>query len=452
MLQALSDRAPDLETDQAQLLSPAYLLELLKRRALFFVLPFLLVLGIGTLVTLGWPATYIAEGKILISSQEIPKDLVRPTVTSLANERIQIIEQRIMTRDNMLAIAKKYQIANNSWQGKLLSGTEIVDFIRKRTIVKPLELKLGGGNDRRAIAFSIGFEYEQPAIAAKVANELVTMILAEDVRARTAFASETTKFLERDVQRLETQITQLDSQIVELRRKGGTTASFDAGRFNDGRNLAALKAELVVQSGIYASSHPNIRALKQKIEALERSGVAETDDSQGAKADSSATSEPAGLDALETKRKSLKEELNLSTQKLSAARLGESLERGQHSERLEVLEQPTVPSQPASPKRGKLFLIVCMAALMAGGGLAFGTEMLDQSVRRSSDLFSFIDSHLVVSIPYITTEAEVRGKKIRTIVGIATIATLAVAAIITIVFFLPPLDLLFDKIMKVLVR
>src|SRR5262245_15938844 len=280
MLQALPDRGPDFETDQAQFLSPAYLWELVKRRALFFILPFLLVLGIGTLITLGWPAIYLAEGKILISSQEIPKDLVRPTVTSLANERIQIIEQRIMTRDNMLAIAKKFQIANNSWQGRLLSGTEIVDFIRKRTVIKPLELKLGGGNDRRAVAFSVGFEYEQPAIAAKVANELVTMILAEDVRARTAFAAETTKFLERDVQRLETQITQLDSQIVDLRRKPGNVL-FDANKYNDGRNLVALKAELVVQSGIYSSSHPNIRALKQKIEALEKSGVTETDDSQG---------------------------------------------------------------------------------------------------------------------------------------------------------------------------
>src|SRR4029078_7460953 len=300
MLQAVSDRGPELEFEQTQFLSPAYLLELVKRRIWFFILPFVLVLGIGTLVTLGWPSRYLAEGKILISSQEIPKDLVRPTVTSLANERIQIIEQRIMTRDNLLTIAKKYQIANDSWQGKLLSGTEIVDFVRSRTVIKPLELKLGGGNDRRAIAFSVGFDYEQPAIAAKVANELVTMILAEDVRARTAFAAETTKFLDRDVQRLEAQITQVDSQITELRRKGGTTGNFDANRYNEGRSLAALKAELVVQSGIYSSSHPNIRGLKQKIEALEKSGKAETDDSSGAKSDSSPTSEPTAFDALET--------------------------------------------------------------------------------------------------------------------------------------------------------
>jgi capsular polysaccharide biosynthesis protein len=93
-----------------------------------------------------------------------------------------------------------------------------------------------------------------------------------------------------------------------------------------------------------------------------------------------------------------------------------------------------------------------MAALMAGGGLAFGTEMLDQSVRRKSDLFSIIDSHLVVSIPYITTAAEVRWKKTKLIVVSLTIAAVIVAAIVAILFILPPLDILFDKAMKALIR
>ena len=451
MLQTLPDQSAVYDVEQTQALSPAFLLEAAKRRLLFFVIPFVIVLAIGTVVTFAWPARYLSEGKILISSQEIPKDLVKPTVNSLANERIQIIEQRVMTRDNLLGIAKKFQIANNSWQGVLLSGTEIIDFIRSRAQIKPLELSLGGGNDRRAIAFTVGFEYENPVIAAKVANELVTMILAEDVRSRTAFASETTKFLDRDVQRLEAQLSQLDTQIAELRRRPG--AVIDISKFDEGKTLAALKAELVLQSANYSSSHPAIRALKRKIEALEKGGVTDADASPAASTEmASAAAEPAGIDSLETKRKSLREELTGASQKLAAARLGENLERGQHSERLEVLEQPTVPTKPTSPKRGKLMLVVCMAALMAGGGLAFAAEMMDQSVRRSSDLFSMIDSHLVVSIPYITTTAELRGKKRKIIIASVAVVALIIAAVITIVFILPPLDIVFDKLMKALVR
>ena len=121
-----------------------------------------------------WPARYVAQGTILVQSQEIPSDLVRPTIAALANDRIQIIEQRVMTRDNLLAIAKKYQLTSG-WLERV-SGTEIVDFIRKRTLIKPSEQKLES-RKKEAIAFTIGFEYERPDIATKVANELVTMLL-----------------------------------------------------------------------------------------------------------------------------------------------------------------------------------------------------------------------------------------------------------------------------------
>ena len=431
--------------DLGQLFSPANIFALIKRRALYFVIPFILVFAIGAVVALAWPAKYLAEGKILVQSQEIPSDLVRPTVVSLANERIQIIEQRIMTRDNLLAIAKKFQISKNSWQN-LISGTEIVDFVKERARIKPLALTLGSDR-KQAIAFTVGFEHERPDVAMKVANELVTMILNEDVRARTAFASETTKFLDRDVQRLETQLSQFDAQIAELRRRPGGVA-FDPSRFDEGRSLAALKAELVIRGANLASSHPEIRSLKRKIEALENSkNTSDTDAAAG----STPTSEP-GFDALETKRASIKAELNTATQRLAAARLGENLERGQHSERLQVLEQPTLPQKPTSPNRPKIFMIAFMAALMAGGGLAFATELSDQSVRRSSDLYSIIDSHLIVSIPYIATRGEVRRKKTKTISGSAIVAALIVASLIALFFILPPLDIVFTKIMTTVLK
>ena len=70
----------------------------------------MLVFAIGAVVALAWPAKYLAEGKILVQSQEIPSDLVRPTVVCLAKERIQTNEQRNNKRDKLLAIAKKLQI------------------------------------------------------------------------------------------------------------------------------------------------------------------------------------------------------------------------------------------------------------------------------------------------------------------------------------------------------
>jgi hypothetical protein len=89
---------------------------------------------------------------------------------------------------------------------------------------------------------------------------------------------------------------------------------------------------------------------------------------------------------------------------------------------------------------------------MAGGGLLVGTEFLNPAIRRSTDLFSLVDSHLVVSIPYISTHEDGRRKKKRTILAVGGLAVVVLAGLTVIIFILPPLDILFEKVMAALLR
>lgn len=457
MLEKQSYQESSSDGDFGQFLTPSYLYEILKRRAFYFIIPFVLTSLIGSLIVAAWPAHYLAKGTILVEAQAIPSDLVRPTVAALANDRIQMIEQRILTRDNLLTIARKFQLSKG-WQERM-SGTETVDFIKSRIVIEPSELKLKpsdmasqAAQKKNAVAFTVGFEYERPAVAALVANELVTMILNEDVRLRTSDATETTRFIDQEVKRLETQLTLIDGQISDFKRRSGISISADGqARSGAATDLDKLKQELLFKSATESDSHPDIRALKQKIAALEKIVEAPQGAATAVPKDSSAAASP-GIDTLITQRKTTEEELNKATQKLSAARLGESLERGQHSERLEVIEQPTPPDKPVSPNRPKLFAFVFVFALMVGGGLVVAAEMLNQSVRRSADLFSLVDSHLVVAIPYITTQSEVLRKKRTKVATIVISIAIVVGGLIALFYLLPPLDLLFDKVMATLFR
>ena len=450
-------------------LTPSYALEVAKRRAFSFIIPFVLLFSAGSVIAVAWPAKYLSQGKILIQSPEIPTDLVRPTVSTLANERIQVIQQRIMTRDNLLAVAKKFHLSAG-WRG-LVSGTEIIDFVKERTTIEPLEVKLKGRQEQ-AIAFTVGFEYENPAVATRVANELVTMILNEDVRSRTNYASETTSFLAQDVQRIEKQVHELDTKILDLKQRGfqaGTSVS-DADQKNIEKQLATLKAQLAVKSATYSGSHPDILALKRAIKALENTSPgapaaanpSSKDDAAASDAGSQSTPKTSeqknamGLDTLLTKKESLKTQLERATQKLAAARLGESLERGRHSERLEVIEQATQPIKPVSPNRLKIFGAAFAIAFMAGGGLVIVREMADQSIRRSEDIFSIVDSDLIVPIPYISTRREVQQKKKKIILVIVFLVAILIAAAVAAHYYLPPPDVWYDmvtnKLMKLLLK
>jgi uncharacterized protein involved in exopolysaccharide biosynthesis len=424
--------------DRSHLLRPAFYWELFKRRWAYFFVPFVVIASAGAGLAMLLPASYSSEGKILVQSQQIPTELVRPTVTSAAQERIQVIEQRTMSRDNLVAIADKFQLFPD--KRKLMSVTELVALMKKQTRIAPVDVQLDFKQRSRlenpTIVFSVGFEYSDAAIAARVANELMTRILNEDLRDRTSRATDTTKFLSREVQKLQADNAALDARIAQLRLSQGKPAA-SGNTDQPATMLAQLKAELLQKGTLYSERHPFIQSLKRQIEAMEKAAPPPP-----ANADS-ATS--ASLEALVAQQEPLQKNLEAASAKLAAARLGESLEKDQQSEKLEIIEQPTIAQEPIKPNRPKVAGLAVLLALMAGAGLALVAELADKGIRRSSDIFGVVDSQLVVSIPYITTSSETRRRKRRIILAVLVCFIVLVGALVAAYFFLPPLDLMIAK-------
>jgi uncharacterized protein involved in exopolysaccharide biosynthesis len=441
MLQKLDSEPEFPETDLGYLLQPAYYLGLLKRRWPYFLIPFSSVLLVGAAVIYLWPATYFSEGKILVQSQQIPTELVRPTVTSAAQERIQVIEQRTTTRDNLLAIVDKFKLFPE--RRTLMSPTQLVELMKKSIKIEPVAQSLSfsrGTSQNPTVIFTVGFEYSDPQNAARVANELVTRILDLDLRDRTSRASDTTKFLTREVQRLQAESSAIDAKLAQARlspvRSSSRTSPDPAAA-----QLAQLRAELAQKSALYSDRNFQIQALKRQIEAIEKVAPQPATTPTAGK-------EPApavDLDALETQQKSVQVNLEVASQKLAAARLGETLERDQQSEKLEVIDQPTQPQEPISPNRPKIAGITAVLALMLGGGIAVVAELLDRAIRRSSDLYSVVDSELVMSVPYIYTQSELRHRKKKFLLVLAMVVILLASGAAAAYWVLPPLDLIIAK-------
>ncbi len=191
-----------------------YYLFVVKRRFLHFLAPMLASLVLATAVIMSLPRIYNSSAKILVESQSIPDVLAKSTVPSFATERIQKIQQRALTRDNLLQMAEKFQLFNDR---KNLSKTEIVDLMRSRVTFEML--KIGEQNnrpkptDRVAIAFQVGFDHESPTASNQVANELVTIVLEEDIRNRKFIAENSTKFVERELNNLKRELAEIDEKI-----------------------------------------------------------------------------------------------------------------------------------------------------------------------------------------------------------------------------------------------
>lgn len=190
-------------------------LSVLRRRWPYLVLP---AIGIA-LASIAFAYTaapqYEASATILVESQQIPTDLASPTVTSDAAERIRVIEQRLLARDNLLEIAGKYSLYQ--YLGPALSPTIIVDNVRRAIRIAQIDT-VANSSSNRVVGFTVKFQYRDATTAARVTNELVTSILSHNVESRLSRASETASFFANQKNKLEGELAKLEHEIAEYKR------------------------------------------------------------------------------------------------------------------------------------------------------------------------------------------------------------------------------------------
>lgn len=287
----------------------------LKRRLIYFLAPVLVLVPAGVIAIMLLPPMYEARGKILIESQQIPEEWIQTTVNAYAEERIQTIGQRVLTRNRLLEVADKYGLFPKELG---LSESERVERMRAAFDVDIISSASKPGQKKKSandntIAFTVGYADRSPEKAFQVANEFMTLFLSEDVRTRTEGASTATQFFTQETRRLADLIDQMDERIAKYKSENADAlpenldlhrdtlirsqeelsraeagvklaeeeltsiqtqiATYLAGAGGaDGpaQELLRLKTQLAALRADKTDSHPDVRAVRDQIRALER--------------------------------------------------------------------------------------------------------------------------------------------------------------------------------------
>jgi len=191
-----------------------------RHRGIFFLVAGLVLAGVIALAIL-WPATYQSGGTILIEQQEIPQELVRSAVSSFADQRIQIISQRVMTTQNLLPLVERYNlypdIRVNKPREVLLQ--KMRDDIGLKMISADVIDPRSGRPTQATIAFSVSYKSRSQELAYKVANDLASLYLNENLTSRTQMAAQTSTFFAEEAQRQQARIAELDKQLSDFKQQ-----------------------------------------------------------------------------------------------------------------------------------------------------------------------------------------------------------------------------------------
>ncbi|HUX90625.1 MAG TPA: lipopolysaccharide biosynthesis protein [Gallionellaceae bacterium] len=288
-------------------------LSIMRRRAPVLIAVFLTVLLISVAVAITIPPTYRATGTIMVESLQITDNIVPSVIRNKLDEQINLIKQRIMTRENLLQIANKYSLFK--WNIVSLNSTELTEKMRDRIVVEtvsPGDSMRTNRQGQEAIAFTLSFEDRHPEVAFQVTNDLITLFLDWNVKLRKEGAMETTFFLSQESNKLKVEVDRLEALIAaykqqhkealpeqltlrmtmlaraendlrEVERDYRSTreelrslevelsaAKHGTTQENPTQTLPALQAELTRLSALYKETHPDIRIIKRKIESMEK--------------------------------------------------------------------------------------------------------------------------------------------------------------------------------------
>jgi len=192
-----------------------------KRRKARLITTIVIILAVSISVALLLPPTYRSGATILIEQQEIPTDLVRSTVTSYADQRIQLISQRVMTSANLQRIVKQFGLYEKELQTE--SMLMVLEGMRENIALEMITADVvdpkQGKPVAATIAFTISFNYEFPVMAQRVANELVTLFLNENLKQRSNLAGEASSFLSDEANKLEIQVATFETELAAFKEK-----------------------------------------------------------------------------------------------------------------------------------------------------------------------------------------------------------------------------------------
>ena len=448
-----------------------------------FWIAFLGILGIALILGLVLPRKYRSSTLILVESKSLPESFVAPVTAEGMAQRLNTIRQVVMSRTRLERVIQKL----NPYPE--MAGMS--SFAQVEAMRRAIEIKVQGGD-----SFAIEYVNNNAEKAMDVTNMLATQFTEDAATLSENATKKAFGFIQNNLEDAKKAVEEREQALRRHKQKywGSLPEQLDsnlrmlqqlqleqqtlAGNLNtleerravlersllEGRRLATsagggAAAELLKMRsaynalrGRYTEEHPDMRALRARIDKLEKRLAETQTDVTAAKEDLPSDPEATSLsnslrlvegeiDALKTRRDQLDERIRAfqarveetprAEQELAAlardyqqlrqnydvalkkemdAEMAQRLEEYWKGGYFRVLDPAHLPRQPIRPY-GTLLAIGGLAlGLVAGLALTIIADLLDRSVKSERDLEDLLTSPVLVTIPRVGLQ----GKKAAT--------------------------------------
>jgi len=197
---------------------------ILRRRIFVILVPPVIAAVVSFAVSYGFPMQYTSQAAIIVEGQKVPEGFVAPLTSAELSQRIENAQAQVLSRNRLEPLVERYGLRRGRF-GEV-SLEDALDSMRKSISVSAIETDLDNTRSRRRAGkaadltgFYIKYTASIPATAEKVCNELASMFVEEDFKARQEAAQGTTEFLGSQVREAKQALDEQDAKLAAFKRR-----------------------------------------------------------------------------------------------------------------------------------------------------------------------------------------------------------------------------------------
>ncbi len=326
---------------------------------------------------------------------------------------LQIIEQRLTTRENLAAVIERHKL----YEDMPMSMDRKIQLLRTSVSFQGVDSAAGQvyGQGRTLSAILVFARMGEAELAARIANDFAQGILDQSAANQRSRADQNIVFFQQEADRIGQEIAAVEAQVSAFQAENSSslptvrearrdelgnveselrqfeqdklTLQGEAEQINAKRTLRETDRraldDIAARTGVL---DVQINSTRQRRDEIEAELAASPD------ADRVLAGYERQLDQLQTQQSAANARL---TQSQTDARLADL----QQSERFSLLERATIPETSMGGSNKKLVVAGALGSLIAGLGLAFILDLMFPIVRTAAQLERQLDLRPVVTIP-----------------------------------------------------
>jgi polysaccharide chain length determinant protein (PEP-CTERM system associated) len=220
-------------------------LAMLRRRLKVILIPALLAVLAGFLISFAFAPRYTSQSLILVETQKVPEGYVQPVVTQDITQRIATMQQQVLSTKQLQPMVERLGLAKGRSVEEAVD--EIREEIRKNPLIESVSPDVTSGKPHRPgqndiPGFYVNFTASNPQEAQQVCTELTSMLLAENLKTREQTAQSTTDFLVRQVDLAKHDLDSQDGKLAGFKKQ--YMGQLPGDEDNNIKLLAGLNSQL----------------------------------------------------------------------------------------------------------------------------------------------------------------------------------------------------------------